>query len=232
MDRYRRLRDQGSQRGQAIVMVAVALVVLMGCAALTIDLGYAWYAKRELQSTVDAAALAGAQELPNSANAVSRANQYIALNPINGVSSITKTVTTSCNPAVPGCNPVNSVRVEMKGKTKMNFAGLFGMSEANIGARATACQPCDMNPLDIMIIIDRTGSMSSGGNPNKMTNAKNGVKTFLAVPRPDEGVGRPDGPAALEQHRATSAPRATTTTSTACGRSCPSRPTTSSTAAA
>jgi hypothetical protein len=179
MDRFRRLRDQGSQRGQAIVMVAVALVVLMGCAALTIDLGYAWYAKRELQSTVDAAALAGAQELPSSANAISRANQYIALNPTNGISSITKSVTTSCNPTVPGCNPVNSVRVEMKGKTKMNFAGLFGMSEANVGARATACQPCDMNPLDIMIVLDRTGSMANGGSPNKMTNAKNGVKTFL-----------------------------------------------------
>lgn len=179
MNRYRRLRDQGSQRGQAIVLVAVALVVLMGCAALTIDLGYAWYAKRELQATVDAAALAGAQELPSAANAVSRANQYIALNPTNGISQITKSVTTSCNATVPGCNPVNAVRVEMKGKTQMNFAGLFGMSTATIGARATACQPCDMVPLDIMIIMDRTGSMSSGGNPNKMTNAKNGVKTFL-----------------------------------------------------
>ena len=179
MDRVRRLRDQGSQRGQAIVMVAVALVVLMGCAALTIDLGFAWYAKRELQATADAAALAGAQELPNSANAVSRANQYVALNPTTGISNITKTVTTSCNTSVPGCNPVNSVKVEMKGTTKMNFAGLFGMSTAKIGARATACQPCDTIPLDIMIVLDRTGSMNNGGNPNKMTNAKNGVKTFL-----------------------------------------------------
>jgi Flp pilus assembly protein TadG len=179
MDRVRRLRDQGSQRGQAIVLVAVALVVLMGCAALTIDVGYAWYAKRELQATADAAALAGAQELPSAANAVSRANQYIALNPINGVSSLTKTITTSCNASVPGCNPVNAVKVEMKGKTKMNFAGLFGMSTANVGARATACQPCDMNPLDIMIVFDRTGSMNEGGTPNKITNARNGVKTFL-----------------------------------------------------
>ena len=87
MNRYRRLRDQGTQRGQAIVMVAVALVVLMGCAALTIDLGYAWYAKRELQATVDAAALAGAQELPNARERrLPRANQYIALNPTHGIS--------------------------------------------------------------------------------------------------------------------------------------------------
>jgi hypothetical protein len=148
----------------------------VGCAALTIDLGQAWYAKRELQATADAAALAGAQELPSAANAVSRANQYVALNPINGVSDITKTITTACNASVPGCNPVNSVKVEMKGKTKMNFAGLFGMSSANIGAKATACQPCDMNPLDIMIILDRTGSMNTN---NKITNARNGIKTFL-----------------------------------------------------
>ena len=36
-----RVRDEG-QRGQAIVMMVVSLVVLLGCAALVIDLGLGW----------------------------------------------------------------------------------------------------------------------------------------------------------------------------------------------
>jgi hypothetical protein len=50
--------------GQAFVFVALALFALVGMAALVID-GGSWYrAQRHLQTAADAAALAGAQELP------------------------------------------------------------------------------------------------------------------------------------------------------------------------
>jgi hypothetical protein len=53
-----------SDSGQAFVFVAFALMVLVGMAALVID-GGSWYrAQRHLQTAADAAALAGAQELP------------------------------------------------------------------------------------------------------------------------------------------------------------------------
>ena len=50
--------------GQALVLVAVALPAFVGLAALVVD-GGSWYrAQRQLQTAADAAALAGAQELP------------------------------------------------------------------------------------------------------------------------------------------------------------------------
>jgi len=50
--------------GQAFVFVAFVLMALVGMAALVID-GGSWYrAQRHLQTAADAAALAGAQELP------------------------------------------------------------------------------------------------------------------------------------------------------------------------
>jgi hypothetical protein len=50
--------------GQALVFVALILMVLVGMAALVVD-GGAWYqADRRLQTAADAAALAGAQHLP------------------------------------------------------------------------------------------------------------------------------------------------------------------------
>ncbi|KKL08384.1 hypothetical protein LCGC14_2576400, partial [marine sediment metagenome] len=52
--------------GAIIVMVAVMLVVLLGCVALAVDIGYLYVARAELQRTADAAALAGVSELPES----------------------------------------------------------------------------------------------------------------------------------------------------------------------
>jgi uncharacterized membrane protein len=58
----RRFRDQ---EGQAFVLTYVCLAVLLGMSALVLDVG-AWYqAQRQLQASVDAAALAGAQAMPD-----------------------------------------------------------------------------------------------------------------------------------------------------------------------
>ncbi len=53
-------------RGQALVGVAVAFAVLMGFTAITVDASMVWLNRRVLQNSVDAAALAAAQELPGS----------------------------------------------------------------------------------------------------------------------------------------------------------------------
>ena len=65
------------ERGQAIVLMTLSLVVIMGMAALVLDVGNWFHTKRRLQGTADAAALAGAQLLPNdSSGAQSQALAY------------------------------------------------------------------------------------------------------------------------------------------------------------
>ena len=49
-------------RGQALVMMAVALIALLGFGALAIDVGMMFLAENELQNAADAAALAASQE--------------------------------------------------------------------------------------------------------------------------------------------------------------------------
>jgi Putative Flp pilus-assembly TadE/G-like len=58
-----RMRIRG-ESGQVFVFVAVILTALVGMAALVIDVGSWYQAQRKLQTAADAAALAGAQELP------------------------------------------------------------------------------------------------------------------------------------------------------------------------
>jgi Flp pilus assembly protein TadG len=53
------------QEGQVIILVAALLFGLLGMAALSLDLGFAMHAQRELQASTDAAATAGALDLSN-----------------------------------------------------------------------------------------------------------------------------------------------------------------------
>jgi Putative Flp pilus-assembly TadE/G-like len=70
-----------NQRGQAMVLTLVFMTVLLGMAAAVLDVG-AWYrAHRGTQATADAAALAGAQDLPDfPASARSAALNYAGRN--------------------------------------------------------------------------------------------------------------------------------------------------------
>ena len=52
-----------------VVLVAGMLVVILGMAALAIDVGSFYQAQRQAQSAADAAALAASQDLPTNTNA-------------------------------------------------------------------------------------------------------------------------------------------------------------------
>ena len=52
------------------------MVILIGMVGFAVDVGHAYLVQRQLQSGVDAAALAGAQELPDPAAVTTVAKQY------------------------------------------------------------------------------------------------------------------------------------------------------------
>jgi Flp pilus assembly protein TadG len=64
------MRRSRSQRGQAIVLIAIMLAVVVGMAALAIDGSRAYALRRDLQAAVDAAALAAGDSLQQSGSYV------------------------------------------------------------------------------------------------------------------------------------------------------------------
>ena len=87
----------GHEAGQAVVFLVVTLTCLIGMAALVIDGGSWLRAQRHLQTAADAAALAGAQNLPtDQAGAQSVAISYAQQN-YGGLAApaVTFTVSTS-----------------------------------------------------------------------------------------------------------------------------------------
>ena len=118
---------RNNQRGQALVLTVVFLVSLLGMAALVLDVG-SWYrAKRNLQATADAAALAGAQALPDTpGNASGLANQYATK---NAPDLATTDVSVSSNIV-----PNDRILVHVTRPAPGFFAQIFGISSVPIRA--------------------------------------------------------------------------------------------------
>jgi hypothetical protein len=125
-----RRKQFAGESGQAFVLVAVFLVVLMGFAAAAVDVG-AWYrAHRHLQATVDSAAKAGAQALPEDPGfARELADEYMEKN--GGVA--TATVEVGSRVVVDDQISVTATR-----QAPGFFARVLGFEVIQVRARATA----------------------------------------------------------------------------------------------
>jgi len=72
------MRVRRDESGAVLVFTVIALVVMLGCAALVVDLGVAYGHRRSMQGAADAAALGAAQDLAgaDTTSAVSSATTY------------------------------------------------------------------------------------------------------------------------------------------------------------
>jgi Putative Flp pilus-assembly TadE/G-like len=119
------------QTGQATVMTVLFLSVLLAMAGAVLDVGVWFNEDRKLQATTDAAALAAAQELPDStALATSRALEYGDKNG-GGVDSDDITYETTVLPS-------DTVLVETERDAPGIFTRLLGVESVEVHATAKA----------------------------------------------------------------------------------------------
>jgi hypothetical protein len=113
-------------------MGTLFMVVILGFAAMAIDVGLFLHERRELQNAADAAALAGAQELPLSpAHAGQKAAEWAEKNGIDDdeLEAIEITSTYAAN---------DTITVEVRRDVPFVFARVLGLTSDTIRADATA----------------------------------------------------------------------------------------------
>jgi Mg-chelatase subunit ChlD len=179
--RVRRCQGQAfRRRAMVVVQVAIMSTVIMGFAALTIDVGMLYTARSELQSAADSAALAAAARLGGTSGqpdeqARAAAREYVQkhkvfgtpvdLNPASDVELGRATYSSGSQKFQFQSAAYNhdAVRVTVRrtsgsanGALPLLFAGIYGMSEADLVARAAAV----LIPRDIAVVIDLSGSMN------------------------------------------------------------------------
>ncbi len=115
------------EKGQALILVVASAVGLIALLALTLDGGFALMRRRAAQNAADAGALGGARELCESgsaASAVAVAIKYAII--YNSAQSATET-------SIDGIVTVDAVA-----QYNSFFAGIFGIGQIEVAARAKA----------------------------------------------------------------------------------------------
>ncbi len=155
-----RLRGLGDESGQALVLAAVGVSVLVSFLGLAIDVGHLRYVKRNLQAAADAAALAAAIEIQscygtqNCATMQTAAQNALVENGLTGSTLVTNCATTAVsglelmvnNPACslgaadPNTGNGSYVEVVVSQTEPTYFARLIGWNNVPIVARAEAAR--------------------------------------------------------------------------------------------
>lgn len=120
------MRILKEQRGSVTLLVALAMVALLGFAALVVDVGLMYWTRAQLATEADSAALAGGSELPAGVyQADAAARDYTARNGGDSVDLIVDGGGTSLT--------VNVTRT-----INLLFAQVFGYKTRDVTATATA----------------------------------------------------------------------------------------------
>ena len=191
--------------GAILVLSAVLLIVLFALAALAVDITLKSTDRQHLWNSSDAAALAGASQLPDGLSAESEATTYALANDVDLAGNLITTfrclvsdrdnngspdfgeVPGACDPGpdVPASGPpwvcangictapcvpadgdvCNTIVLETEKTTDFAFAPAIGIDQGTTDIVSAACRgSCGVGltgPIDIILITDRSGSMSS-----------------------------------------------------------------------
>jgi Flp pilus assembly protein TadG len=142
------------QRGAALILVVVGMVAIVGIVGLALDSGHAMLNKTRLQNTVDAAALASAKVLDETADvalAEAAARAMFATNANNagnrelgdayagGNVDVTVEFSSTLNPFAPGTTPAAYARVRAQDFALQTwFSAVVGAADKRVSASAVA----------------------------------------------------------------------------------------------
>lgn len=170
------------RRASVIVQVTVASTLLMGMAALAVDVGLLYTAQSQIQMSADAAALAAAAELAGTGDvesaAIAAADDYASKNKVMGRTPKVWPEDVEFGQAAydaqsgkfafEGSQSANdAVRVTIRHEVPsqanhrealslpLAFANVFGIASSQLQARASAL----LVPRDIAVVIDLSNSM-------------------------------------------------------------------------
>jgi hypothetical protein len=115
------------EKGSVMVLFALLLVFMIGLVGIVADAGLVYHQRAVLQNAADAAALAGAAQLPDMANASDSATQFGLLNGVHSNDAFQVTFPEE-----------HQMAVRISRTVRLNFAPMVGYQSFNVSAQATA----------------------------------------------------------------------------------------------
>ena len=159
-------RLASDEQGLAILFWALMLPFILLFFALVADTGLATVEKRELQNAVDAAALAGAQELPDADAAEAVAERFVEANLGTDPSDLTIAVTT------PYDGDPTLIEVTVTGPTVKLLGGDYALGPETVSARAVARASNNYGAGYTFLVLSETAcsAFTKSGSSNLIIN--------------------------------------------------------------
>ena len=175
--------------GQTAVIVMLTAGTMMALSGATVETGHIYYAYQQLVASTNAAALAGAQAMPNTTQAASNVTLYSAqsgqLNANSFLQNVAATPTFVCSSGVNSSFNVacetstgasggyNAISVTQTAKVNLWFGGLIGIRSMNMSATAEAAMRGGTNsPWNIAIVLDTTASMGDSDSGTQCSGTR------------------------------------------------------------
>jgi len=165
------------ESGQALPWISLMMVVMVGMTGFVVDMGRAMVINNRLQAGTQAAALAGANDLPNN-TFTNIANDYSSSMNNDNYSSFMPNVTTTvagycsnfvantlgiaCEETSSGSAKVNAMVVTQTVTMPTTFMRLLGIPSISFSSTATAAWKGTARlPYNLAVVLDATGSMNA-----------------------------------------------------------------------
>ncbi len=179
----KRVKRRG-ESGQTLILFVLALGVLLGSVAMSVDVGLILHERRSLQNAADAAALAGAIELPQSTVlAESRAQEWAANNGIDLAEGDEILITTD------DADDPTFVTVKVTRETSFIFGRALGLTTVDVHASAVARVGSPASLAGIMPFAVLEGAIDYTVSPTTIKYDANNPTTGNFAPLAIDGPG-------------------------------------------
>lgn len=180
---------RSDRRGATLVLIVLLLVVIVGTAAFALEIGRMYLVRSQLQGAVDAGALAASLRLRSDPAdleaAEAAAREFVRLNRVGWLVSVPEKAIdvevgkwdADTRTFVATADDPDAVRVFARQDDEpLFFARVFDRSRFSVPRSAVAAG--GSRPLDIVLVLDLSGSMGDEGRIEALRNA---APTFVDV---------------------------------------------------
>ena len=153
------------QSGAVMMIVGLAIIPLFAVIGLSIDAGRGYMLKSKLSYAIDAAGLAGGRAFDTDLRETDIAMFFEANFPTGYMGAVLD----PGHPAVTFDDEENTITIEARATIPTRFMSVAGVHDLSVSARTVIRR--ELQGMELVLVMDNTGSMRSGGKIDAMKNA-------------------------------------------------------------
>ena len=154
-----------NERGAVIAMIAMAVIPIFTVLGLAIDIGRGYLVKSKLSYAIDSAGLAGGRAFDSDL----REDDIQMFFDVNFEAGYLGAQVVGSGPKTTFNDDENTVTIEAEATLPTYFVNVAGIDEITVSARAVIQR--ELRGMELVLVMDNTGSMRSSGKMDAMKDA-------------------------------------------------------------